>query len=97
MRVPIDAVDQKVGDCDGRGLIYMILLEKYGFESLLLVSSVYHHSMVGVNIAGPGFYLPQDGKKWMFAETTAAVPMGQISSDMMDPKNWMGFDLHFRP
>jgi len=95
--VPVDAVSQKVGDCDGRGLVYMILLDRLGFENILLVSSVYHHSMVGVNLAGPGYYFPQDGKNWMFAETTVAVPMGQIRSDMMDQKNWMGFDLHFTP
>lgn len=97
LRVPIDAVSQKVGDCDGRGLVLMILLERLGFESILLISSTYHHSMVGVNIPGPGYYFALDGKQWKFAETTVEVPIGQIRSDMMDPKKWMGFDLHFTP
>lgn len=97
IRVPVDALERKAGDCDGRGLIYAILLDHLGIESILMVSSAYHHSMVGVAVDGPGYYFPQDGKRWLFAETTVAVPLGQIRSDMTDPKQWLGFDLRFTP
>lgn len=102
LAVPIDAVSRKAGDCDGRGLVYMILLEHLGFSSILLVSSVYQHSMVGVDLASAGIRsegatFSLDQKQWTVAETMATVDLGQIAQDKADPENWIGFDLHFKP
>ncbi len=102
LRVPVDAAKQKVGDCDARGLVYMMLLEHLGFSNILMVSAAYQHSMVGLDyqaagISAGGFTFPVNNKNWMVAEMMAKVPIGQINRDMTDPAKWIGFDLHFIP
>jgi hypothetical protein len=102
LRVPVDAMAQKKGDCDGRSLVYMILLEHLGFSNVLMVSSVYRHAMVGIDakqagIKAAGATFRVDGRDWLVAETMAQVALGQIAQDKADQRNWMGFDLHFKP
>jgi hypothetical protein len=102
LRTPFDAAIQKKGDCDGRALVYMILLEHIGFSNVLMVSSVYKHALVGIDarqagIKAAGAAFRVDGKDWLVAETMAPVALGQIAQDQADPRNWIGFDLHFKP
>ena len=102
LRVPVDAANRKLGDCDARGLVYLIILEHLGYRGILMVSSVYHHSMVGLDYQAAGLKptgatFALDGQNWLVAETMTSVPLGQIRQDMADPTKWLGFDMHFKP
>ena len=90
---PISAAAYHVGDCDSRALLYIILLNHYGIDSALMVSSVYSHAMAAVDIEGPGARMLIDKKGYLVAETTADVALGQIASDMADPANWIVIPL----
>ncbi len=85
------------GDCDSLGLMYMALLQHLGIDSVLMISEVHAHAIVGVDTPGPGARFPFLEKQWLVAELTAEVPIGMIAPDQADPVDWMGFDLDFHP
>ncbi len=91
---PLTAVLENRGDCDARCLTYMILLEYFGIDSILLVSSSYGHSLVAVDVPGPGARFEYRGTGYRVAETTDQVDMGLIDRTMADPAGWIPMDLH---
>ncbi|RKX76947.1 MAG: hypothetical protein DRP87_10520 [Spirochaetes bacterium] len=86
---PFASVVQSSGDCDSRGLLYIILLHHFDIDSILMVSSRYGHSLVGVDIAGEGAHYSYGGKKWLVAEVTDNVDIGLIPKEMADPSGWI--------
>ncbi len=90
---PLRAAVEHRGDCDSRGLLYSILLHHYGIDSILMVSGVYGHSMVGVDVEGEGARFDYNEKKYLVAETTSQVDIGLIDQEMADPNNWLGIDF----
>lgn len=97
LRSPYDAANKRLGDCDARSLAYMILLEHLGFASVLMISPVHHHSLVGVDLPGEGIRFTFDGKAWLMAETTATVPLGTLNQNIADQKDWFGMNMHANP
>lgn len=91
---PLTCVLENEGDCDARCLAYMILLEYFGIDSILLVSSSYGHSLVGVDVPGPGARFEYEGTGYRIAETTDDVDMGLIDRTMADPAGWISMKLH---
>lgn len=89
-------INEESGDCDSLGLAYMAILEHLGFDSVLMISEKHSHSLVGVDVNGPGARFPFDGTQWLVAELTADVSIGMIAADQSNPEDWMGFDLGFR-
>jgi len=87
---PIDTVFAFAGDCDSRALLYVILLEYNGIDSILMVSSEYSHSLVGVAVEGFGARYYYEGSGYLIAETTDNVSIGLIDQAMADPEKWMG-------
>lgn len=87
---PIDTVFSSAGDCDSRVLLYVILLEYNGIDSILMVSSEYSHSLAGVAVEGSGAYYNYEGSGYLIAETTDNVSIGLIDQTMADPEKWMG-------
>ncbi len=85
---PLSAAAFQVGDCDSRVLLYILLLNHYGIDAALMVSTVYSHAMAAVNIEGPGARVDVGGTGFLVAETTANVAIGMIAADMADPANW---------
>lgn len=77
------------GDCDSLGLTYVILLHHLGFDAILLVSSEYAHAVAGVNVPGPGWRYPFEGRSYLAAEMTAPVDLGLIDSSQADPGGWI--------
>lgn len=90
---PLTAAVEHRGDCDSRGLLFTIMLHYYGIDSVLMVSSVYSHSMVGVDVEGEGARFGHNGKNYLVAETTDQVALGLIDRTMADPNNWLGIDF----
>jgi len=87
---PVDTVFSAAGDCDSRALLYVILLEYNGIDSILMVSSEYSHSLAGVAVEGHGAYYYYEGSQYLIAETTDNVSIGLIDQTMADSKKWMG-------
>ena len=90
---PLKAAVGKVGDCDSRGLLYVILLHYFDIDAILMVSSVYAHSMAAVDIEGEGARFPLEGVKYLVAETTDDVEIGRIDRSMSNTKAWIGIDF----
>ncbi len=90
---PLKAAVGHIGDCDSRGLLYVILLHYFDIDALLMVSSVYSHGMVAVDIGGEGARFPYEDKKYMVAETTDDVDIGRIDRNMSNIDAWIGIDF----
>ena len=90
---PLSAAAFEEGDCDSRALLYIILLNHYGIDSALMVSSVYSHAMAAVDIPGSGARIGVGNRGFLVAETTDDVEIGMIASDMADPANWIVIPL----
>jgi hypothetical protein len=90
---PYDAAIQRKGDCDSRSLLYVILLNHFNFDAVLLVSAEFSHAMAGVDMPGAGARFPFQGKKYLVAETTAKVGIGLIGENVADPAKWIGIDF----
>jgi hypothetical protein len=87
---PVDTVFKAAGDCDSRSLLYVMLLEYNGIDSILMVSSEYSHSLTGVAVEGNGAHYYYAGSEYLIAETTDDVSIGLIDRTMADPEKWMG-------
>ena len=93
---PLEAALTQVGDCDSRGLLYVILLHHFDIDAVLMVSSRYAHSVAAVDVKGPGARFPYAGKRYLVAETTDDVEIGLIDREMSNTEAWIGIDfMHF--
>lgn len=90
---PLLVAVEGTGDCDSRGLLLSSLLNGLDIPSILMVSSAYGHSMVGIELEGPGARFNHAGVPYVVAETTEEVDLGMIESTMADPKGWIGIDF----
>ncbi len=86
---PLEALLDHAGDCDSRALLFLILLRQMNFDAVILVSSRFKHSAVGIDLDAPGARLSFEGKAYVFAELTVAVALGMIAKDMADPAGWL--------
>lgn len=86
---PLYAAAFEDGDCDSRALLYTILLNHYGIDSVVMVSAVHSHAMGTADVPGPGARMEYKDKAYLVAETTAHVALGQIAADMSDPADWV--------
>ncbi len=87
---PVSCLVERKGDCDSKGLLYLIILKHYGIDGILMVSSVYSHSIAGVAVEGKGAHFTLDGVPYLVAETTDEVAIGLIDRNMADPAKWLG-------
>ena len=86
---PVTAVIEQTGDCDSLGLVYTILLDHLGFDTILLVSNKYSHALAGVAIEGNGARYRFEGQSYLLAELTQDVKLGLIPQEMADPAGWI--------
>ncbi len=85
---PLICSVKEIGDCDSKGLLYMILLKYMGIDSILLVSKEYGHSVVGVDIPGKGARFNFGKKDYLIVELNTNIDIGLIDRDMADPVKW---------
>ena len=90
---PLTALKDYSADCDSLGILYIILLKKLGIDAILMVSSEYSHSMAAVDVGGNGARFPYKGKKYLVAELTKDVALGQINAKMANPAKWLGIEF----
>ena len=65
-----------------------------GLDSVMLISSVFRHSVSGVAVEGAGARVESSGTSYRVAETTADVALGLIAADMADASGWIVADLY---
>jgi hypothetical protein len=87
---PLAATIGRKGDCDSLSMLYAILLNHLGTETILLVSEEYSHALAAVDTEGQGARFELDGKQWLVAETTDKVALGLIGENVSDPTKWLG-------
>lgn len=88
---PLDTLYLSEGDCDSLVLLYAMILDQLGFDSIIMVSTVHGHALAAVDVEGQGARFPFGGRNWLVAELTAPVDLGLIDATMADPADWMGF------
>ncbi len=94
---PLRCLAEAAGDCDSRALLYVMLLHHMGLDAVLLVSTEYRHSAVGVAVEGAGARISAAGRSYVFAEVTDKVALGLVASDQADPKGWIPVVLPGQP
>ena len=62
-----------------------------------MVSPTQKHAVAAVDCTGDGARFKHGRKRYLIAETTAKVPLGQIAQDMADPSLWFAVDWYAPP
>jgi hypothetical protein len=90
----VSAAVEGRGDCDSRALLWALVLEQADIHAAIMVSREYSHAMGLADLDGAGARFDFAGKRWLVAETTAPVALGQINAQTADPALWLGIELH---
>lgn len=87
---PPQTVNEKYGDCDSKSLLYALILKRLGYDVSMFVSMRYRHAMAGVAINAAGSFKSHNGRRYYFAETTAAGHrIGQLASSQGRLGSWL--------
>ena len=78
-------------DCDSRTMLLCVLLKNCGIDTIMLISPEYSHAITAANINAPGqtYKLKDNGKEYIFGETTAKVTWGMIAQEHNDRSKWI--------
>ena len=68
---PTEFISHFKGDCDTRTVFLYTILNRYGYDTKILNSDVYGHSILGVNLPSRGRYKTYLGKRYYTWETTS--------------------------
>jgi hypothetical protein len=91
----VSAATEGRGDCDSRAMLWAIILEQANISAAIMVSREYSHAMGLALIAGTGARFPMNDaegvpRRWLVAETTSAVQLGQIEKEVSQIDKWLG-------
>jgi hypothetical protein len=89
LQSPLQTLVSGTGDCDSLGLLYCMILNAVGIDAILLVSTEYAHSIVGVDVPGDGARFRHEETDYLAAELTDNVDIGLIDRTMADPAKWV--------
>ncbi len=76
-------------DCDSRSILLAILLHHMNYQTVMFLSPVYQHAMLGVEVEATGARMRVAERTYMVAETTDEVAIGQVAADMSVEANWL--------
>ena len=80
----------KGSDCDSRSMLVSVLLNYTGIDTAIVISREYSHAMVVTDIPAPGqTFTMENGREYIFGETTAKVTWGMIAQDQSDRTKWI--------
>ena len=83
---PPQTLKEIYGDCDSKSLLYVLILRKLGYETVMFVNNRIRHAMAGVSTNATGKYLSSQGIRYYFAETTGVgYRIGQLKTR---PEDW---------
>ena len=96
LNIPAVCTDRS-GDCDSRALLMAVLLNHFNIGSILMIAPEQKHAVAAVDCEGAGARFTYKGKRYLIAETTAPVALGQIAQDLADPSLWFGVEWYTPP
>ena len=76
-------------DCDSRTVFLAILLHHMNYKTVLFLSPVYQHAMLGLEVEATGAKMKVLDTTYMVAETTDQVAIGQVAQSMSVEANWL--------
>ena len=83
-------ISGKGNDCDSRSMLISALMNYTGIDTAMLISRDYSHAVVVTDIPAPGqTFTMENGREYLFGETTAKVTWGMIAQDHADRKKWI--------
>ena len=86
---PYEFLHSLYGDCDTRAVLIYTLLEEFGFDPMVVVSSEYAHAMLALNVPSTGDHLQYRGKNYYFWETTGkGWPLGVLPPSTNNVNYW---------
>lgn len=86
---PIEFLYTLKGDCDSRTVLLYCLLQHFGFDTLIMISKEYLHSVIAVSIPVGGDYIIHKDQKFYFWETTnTGWEAGILPPEMKNTKYW---------
>ena len=84
------AISGTGSDCDSRSMLVSALLNYTGIDTAILISREYSHAVVVTDIPAPGqTFTMENGREYIFGETTAHITWGMISQDHADRTKWI--------
>jgi hypothetical protein len=96
LNIPAVCTDRS-GDCDSRALLMSVILQHFNIDSILMIAPEQKHAVAAVDCTGDGARFTHNGKRYLIAETTAKVALGQIAQDLADPRLWFAVDWYIPP
>jgi hypothetical protein len=86
---PVEFVTNLSGDCDTRSLLLFTILDHYGYDVTMLISQLYKHSIIGINLKYNGVSKTINNKRYVLWETTArGYKPGVIPKEYRNPVFW---------
>lgn len=77
-------------DCDSRAMLIAVILQSMNIDSIIFVSSEFHHAIAGLVSSHPGFVFTVDGKTYLTGETTVpGLTWGIIDKNQSDFSKWI--------
>lgn len=84
------SIKGKGSDCDSRSMLVSVLLNYTGIDTAMLVSREYSHAVVVTDIPAPGqTFTMENGREYLFGETTDRVTWGMLAQDQADRTKWI--------
>ncbi len=84
------SIKGKGSDCDSRSMLVSVLLNYTGIDTAMLISRGYSHAVVVTDIPAPGqTFTMENGREYLFGETTARVTWGMLAQDQADRTKWI--------
>lgn len=89
INTPLEFLSTLKGDCDTRTLLLYTILSHYNFDTVLLSSEQYGHSLIGINLPISGLSFDYNNVNYVLWETTASnIRPGLISSEVSNTNYW---------
>ncbi len=89
INTPVEFISYLNGDCDTRTLLLYTMLSHYNFDVVVLSSTHYSHSILGINLPYDGSAFNYNNQRYIFWETTAKdIKPGVISNEISNTDYW---------
>ena len=86
---PVEFISNLKGDCDTRTLLLYTMLSHYKYDVILLSSSHYKHSLIGINLPYAGIRFPYKKSNYSLWETTTyKAEAGVIPNKISNLNYW---------
>lgn len=98
VNTPIEFLYTLNGDCDTRVLLLFTILNKYGYEVIVLGSRHYQHALLGIKLPIAGTTINYLGEQFLVWETTSFgwLP-GEIPPNCRELKYWEVLLTNYQP